>query len=148
MSPLPASDDTVIAFRVYGAPQPKGSTRAFLPKGSRFPVVTSSNAKMKPWAQEISGAAASIARGVDTTDRAISVRLDFYLTRPASAPRRVWAPIRKPDLDKLVRAVLDALTGIAWVDDSQVVSIQTTKRFATPAEPPGVSVSVSIEERQ
>jgi crossover junction endodeoxyribonuclease RusA len=145
MTPLPTSYNTLLAFRVYGVPQPKGSTRAFLPKGSRFPVVTSANAKVKPWAQEISGAAASIARGLDTTDRAISVQLDFYLSRPASAPKRVWAPIRKPDLDKLVRAVLDALTGIAWRDDAQVVSIQTTKRFATPVEPPGVSVSVSLE---
>ena len=34
------------------------------------------------------------------------------------------------DTDKLIRSVCDALTGIAWYDDSQVVDIAATKRFA------------------
>ena len=35
----------------------------------------------------------------------------------------------KPDLDKLIRAVLDGLTGVAYVDDSQVILIQATKTY-------------------
>ena len=36
---------------------------------------------------------------------------------------------KQPDLDKLVRAVMDALTGVCYVDDSQVVSINARKEW-------------------
>jgi hypothetical protein len=43
-----------------------------------------------------------------------------------------WTPehVVKPDLDKLVRAVGDALTGILYRDDAQIVSLNASKRFA------------------
>lgn len=46
-------------------------------------------------------------------------------------PAKPW-PSSKPDLDKLVRAVNDALTGIVLQDDSQVVAIQTLKEYGVP----------------
>ena len=39
----------------------------------------------------------------------------------------LWRSVR-PDLDKLARAVLDALTGIVWVDDDQVVELAYRKQ--------------------
>ncbi len=44
----------------------------------------------------------------------------------ASAPAH---PITQPDTVKLARAVEDALTGVVWVDDSQVVKHVLTKRW-------------------
>jgi hypothetical protein len=38
-------------------------------------------------------------------------------------------PTVKPDIDKLVRAINDALTGILFTDDCQVVSISMTKDY-------------------
>jgi Holliday junction resolvase RusA-like endonuclease len=38
-------------------------------------------------------------------------------------------PIGKPDLDNLIKAACDALNGIAWVDDSQIVSINALKIY-------------------
>ena len=38
-------------------------------------------------------------------------------------------PSVAPDLDKLIRAVLDGLTAIAYVDDGQVVSIVAEKAY-------------------
>lgn len=38
-------------------------------------------------------------------------------------------PITRPDLDKLLRAILDVLTGIIYKDDSQVVFNLTKKRY-------------------
>jgi Holliday junction resolvase RusA-like endonuclease len=46
-----------------------------------------------------------------------------------------------PDLDKLVRAVLDALTAVAYRDDGQVTRITATKEYGTP----GLSVSVGAK---
>jgi crossover junction endodeoxyribonuclease RusA len=40
---------------------------------------------------------------------------------------------RRKDLDNMIKLILDALNGLAWKDDSQVVSIVATKRFEKPA---------------
>jgi Holliday junction resolvase RusA-like endonuclease len=45
----------------------------------------------------------------------------------ASAPR---LPATRPDIDKLLRAVLDALTGLVFVDDGQVVTVNMAKEYA------------------
>lgn len=47
----------------------------------------------------------------------------------------------KPDADNLAKAVLDALNGILYEDDSQVVMLAVTKRYAK-AEP-GTTVTLS-----
>ena len=51
--------------------------------------------------------------------------------------------MKKPDLDKLVRAILDAGSGVAWRDDSQVISITATKRVAELHEQPGAKLSIT-----
>src|ERR1700693_1389314 len=80
-----------ISFTVYGKPEPQGSTRAFIPKGWNRAVITSDNAELKPWRQQITrtaieefpkqngGRCDPIARDVP-----VFVRMDFYLKRPAS----------------------------------------------------------------
>lgn len=61
----------------------------------------------------------------------VQVRIAFRLPRPKSAPASVRWPAKRPDLDKLVRAVLDGITeGGALFDDSQVVMLGASKRFA------------------
>jgi Holliday junction resolvase RusA-like endonuclease len=55
----------------------------------------------------------------------------------ASAPPY---PVGRPDLDNLVKAVLDALRGIAWGDDTQVVSLRARKTWAEPS--PGAVIVV------
>ncbi|MCP4833087.1 MAG: RusA family crossover junction endodeoxyribonuclease [Gammaproteobacteria bacterium] len=87
---------------------------------------------------------------------AVSLRLEFFLKRPkshfgtgknqdtlkASAPEYCT---KKPDLDNIVKAVLDALTnhGI-WKDDSQVVQLLVLKRWADGCDN---GVYIEIEEK-
>ena len=54
---------------------------------------------------------------------------------------------QKPDIDKCVRVVLDALTSVAYADDAQVVQVHARKGWATDAGP-GVRVRVltSVED--
>ena len=72
----------------------------------------------------------------------------FYLPRPASASKTKKLPASKrPDLDKLARAVLDALTDVIFEDDSQVVSLGAFKYITNPGQQPGVKVTVyELEE--
>jgi Holliday junction resolvase RusA-like endonuclease len=128
-----------VAFTVYGKPQPQGSTKAFIPKGWSRPVVTSDNAKLKPWRQQLTstvieefakqnlGACDPIARDIP-----VFVRMDFYIERPASLPKKFQHATKRPDWDKLSRAVCDSLTGSAITDDSQIVMAVVGKHYGQP----------------
>ncbi len=126
-----------IDFTVAGVPQPQGSAKAFIPRGWKRAIITSDNAKLKPWRQEIAAMARSAmvrgsmaAGGFEIpTEQAVEVACYFYFQKPKSASRKVTRKITKPDIDKLLRGVLDALTGIVFRDDAQVVGVQCYKLF-------------------
>lgn len=119
---------------VYGTPIPQGSMKAFTPKGWKRPILTSDNAKTKPWRQAIVDAAV-VMRGGRSFEAPVHLSVIFYLPRPKSAPKNIHRPAKKPDLDKLVRAVCDALTSAGvWRDDCQVVRVTAEKVFAAGME--------------
>lgn len=129
----------MIAFDVVGRPEPKGSMRAFV-RGGRA-VVTSDNPRLKAWQTTVTHAAAAGRVHVEFVDEPVAIQLGFRLPRPKALPKRRDTPhTSRPDIDKLTRAVLDALTGEIWADDSQVAYLHVTKRYAQPDEPTGVSV--------
>lgn len=85
---------------------------------------------------------AARAAGATLSLSPIVLKVQFGLYRPKAQTRLVGGkrvptfrykdamPTTAPDLDKLLRAVMDALTGVCYADDSQVVSIETTKMYA------------------
>ena len=68
----------------------------------------------------------------------LRVVMTFYLPQPASNKKAI--PISRPDLDNLVTAVLDAGNGVIWRDDSQVTTLETSKRWH---DKPGVWLEIS-----
>ena len=127
-----------IYFEVFGVAQPKGSARAFMPKGARFPVVTSTNKNLKTWEQTIRGELQQVMRTIDGGILAalflapVAVGLRFHLPRPTSKKKAKY-PTSKPDVDKLARAAIDALSGVLFKDDNQVVAVQARKVYAVGA---------------
>ena len=102
-------------------------------------VVTANNAgRLKPWRQEI--ASAALAVGATPKPGPLALDLTFYLRRPPSRPKKYTAADKRPDSDKLARSVMDALTGVAWQDDAQIVTLVARKVYATNAEPEGVKI--------
>jgi Holliday junction resolvase RusA-like endonuclease len=100
----------------------------------------------------ITASAAMRLQGLTTFDEPVAVEAGFYFVRPKghygtgknadilkdSAPS--W-PAVKPDVDKLLRALLDACTTAAvWFDDSRVVSVRTFKAYTSGM--PGITVRV------
>ena len=73
----------------------------------------------------------------------VELDLQFLFARPKKDAHRYWQD-HKPDLDNLEKAVMDALTaGQAWKDDSQVVKIQSIKRYTlSGVEKPGVYIEI------
>lgn len=143
-----------LSFRVYGMPAPQGSKR-HVGDG----VMVESSKRVKPWRQDVKHAAldAISGRGWQQPAGAVWVAITFRLPRPKghygtgrnaglikdSAPRR---PAVRPDIDKLVRSTLDALTESGAVrDDAQVVSLSTSKFYAD-GEQPGATVEVWSHE--
>jgi len=95
------------------------------------------------------GAVAAAARKVWTgppTDKAVSLSCTFYFPRPKSAEKRLYPTKRSvPDGDKLRRAIGDALTGVLYVDDSQIVNGSDFRRYDNEGRP-GVSITVKQVE--
>lgn len=137
----PSAQQPEVRFAVTGLPVTQGSKTAFVVKGR--PVLKESGGDaLKAWRYAI----ATEARGAAATTGGmllgpLAVNLAFGLPKPASAPKRkrTW-PIaqRSGDVDKLARAALDAMTGVVFADDAQVIALAVTKDYG----PPGVQVEV------
>lgn len=115
-----------LTFRVPGDPLPKGSTKAFVVAGKAR--TTSATKGLKEWENRV---ALFCPAGRPYFHGAVSIRVHFNLTRPKSV--KAIDHVTKPDLDKLARAVGDALTGICYRDDSQINESHWRKDYATGA---------------
>lgn len=142
-----------LEFTVFGVPVPKGSARAFVPKGWTRAVVTGANPKTKGWqdlvAEGASRALEQLPADQRHLDGPVHITIAFYLPRPKALQASKKYPqgkpvahLTKPDLDKLVRACKDALTKVVWTDDSQVVQITASKRYAEVDNAPRAVVRV------
>lgn len=133
----------IVEFFVPGKPAPQGSKR-HVGRG----ILVESSKEVGPWRERIALAAhnAMTEGGSAPIDKcALVVDLGFVMPRPASTPKRSTPPaIKRPDTDKLARAVLDALTHTVFTDDSAVVDLRARKRLAELDETPGVRITVSV----
>lgn len=138
----------MIRFTVYGTAEPAGSKRAFVVGGKAR--VTDANRKSAPWKQEVAsqGAEAMERDGHLMLGGPLAVRFSIYVPRPAGhfgkkglLPSARVFPTVKPDLLKLARGLEDALTGICWRDDAQIVTEHLFKLYGEPAR-----VEVQIRE--
>ena len=138
MSPLTASGLVLDVF-VAGRPAPQGSKR-HVGNG----VMVESSKAVGPWRTLIAWSAAQAYRPAPV-DGPGAVIGEFVMPRPKRIPKRLPTPphTSKPDTDKLARGVLDALTGVVWRDDSQVVDLHGTKRYAELDEQPGAHIRVA-----
>ena len=157
-----------LKFVAYGQPEPQGSVTAFpvpfkgVPRGAKCRAcglllanwrLTSDNPDLKKWRKTVEAAAVGelfLSEANEQTrwpikkEAAVSVNFRFYLDRGVTVKRTY--PSVKPDVDKLVRACLDALTGTLWEEDSQVVTVWADKLYAAGVYRDGPRVEVSVLE--
>jgi Holliday junction resolvase RusA-like endonuclease len=137
------------AFAVYGKPVPQGSVVAHV-RGGRASIHYASGSGLAVWRNQVTSAAQD-AWGLDNVyGGPMGVALIFRMKRPRNHYRDLQGTVRPamrdarpdvmPDLDKLVRAVLDALTGVVWRDDGQVCDIMASKVYA---DSPGVDIVIT-----
>lgn len=127
---------------VPGKPAPQGSKRFLGVRGGKGINVESSKA-VAPWRADIRECVRNRCEYA-TLHGPLVVLLEFVLPRPLSAPKRRTPPaVKRPDIDKLSRAVLDALgsAGI-WQDDAQVIELTARKRIAELGEASGCLIVI------
>jgi len=131
------ADRGALSFTAYGVPAPQGSTRAFMRPGMKHPVVTADCKRTKPWRQAIVDASREVMAGRAPLGGPVLLDATFFLPRPKSWPKRITEHTTKPDRDKLLRALCDALTDAGvWWDDAQVIEGQTRKYLAAGGHDP------------
>jgi Holliday junction resolvase RusA-like endonuclease len=122
----------MIEFFVEGKPVPQGSL-VFM-KGK--PIHSGAD-RLATWRADIARLGKSA--GCQPSDRPIAISLIFNMIKPKTVNRQM--PTVPPDLDKLIRAVLDGLTGVAYKDDGQVVRISAVKIYSQK-----IGVQIGITE--
>lgn len=128
----------ICKFRVDGVPVPKGSTKAFVVNGRAN--TTNANPKTKEWQSRVSyaGQQAREDAYIPKTNRGddgVGIIAVFRFPRPQSDRRGRRLHTVRPDLDKLIRTIGDALTGVLFDDDSQIISISATKEYCDDCAP-------------
>jgi Holliday junction resolvase RusA-like endonuclease len=132
----------VVTFEVFGVPQTKGSTRAFIPKGWTRPVITNTNPKARGWEQLVAAQAQTVVGdGLFLGPVVLGIR--FYFPRPQAIGTKLAHHIKRPDIDKAIRVIADSLTGVLYRDDSQVVRLIAEKHYAEPAKPARALITVA-----
>lgn len=142
-------------FRVDGEAVPQGSWVAFISKTTGHAMAKPSNerelkawrrhveqtamAKRPPWLREPSDGSIYVALAF------IRERGDDYLADGHTLKKGARRfPDTSPDIDKLVRAMLDSLTGVAFTNDARVVTCLATKRYAEKGERAHVDVDIGF----
>lgn len=139
-------------FFVPGLPATAGSKKGFVNKYSGKVMMVDTCARGKTWRHDVQW---KFRESYDNKplEGPVALNCIFRMPRPKGhygsgrnahvlKPNAPTHPITKPDCTKMVRAIEDALTGLAWLDDSQVVVQHNEKVYAD--EPCQVGASVAI----
>jgi Holliday junction resolvase RusA-like endonuclease len=124
---------------VSGLPVPQGSKSV-----SRTGVMYEANKKLKPWRSQVEAAASSAMGKTELFDGPVTLAIAFAMSRPKSSKRLF--PSVKPDLDKLVRAIGDALTGVVYKDDALVIRIDPIQFYVHDV--PGALIFVHEADKE
>ena len=135
----------MIMYIVYGEPVGKGRPR-FAKRGNF--VSTYTPQKTKTYEDEIRMMARAAMGSSEPLETSVTVAIYIRVGIPASYSKQkrkdalagTIKPTKKPDLDNIAKAFLDAMNEIVYLDDKQVVGLHVTKVYA---ETPAVEVMVT-----
>ena len=117
-------------FSCEGTPVPQGSMKVI-----NGHILHSQGSALAVWRSTI--ALSARFAGAKPLDGPMGIEVTFRVRRPKTVKRDY--PSVAPDLDKYIRACLDALTGICYIDDSQIVQISSRKVYS---DTPGADIKI------
>lgn len=124
----------IVKFIVFGKPQGKARPR-FTKNGRVY-----TPRKTADYEKQIRNAYIQASDGFSFEELAVKTKIVAFMQKP----KRNFSdyPATKPDVDNISKIVLDALNGVAYRDDKQVVKCEIEKCYAYDAEPPRIEVAV------
>lgn len=128
-----------IRFTVFGNPQGKARPRFTMTGHAYTPE------KTREYERQVKQAYKLHSDGRSFEERPVAIEIIAFFPIPKSASKQVRTqmergelyPTRKPDCDNVVKVVCDALNGLAYKDDAQVVAVTCQKHY-------GLSPSVHV----
>ena len=131
----------ILDLRVYGFPVAQGRPRAFKMRGTGQ-IRVYDPAKSKNWKQDVKTQV--LQKLAFTSDGGLvegplEGYLGFKMPRPKSARKSDHYPAKRPDLENLSKAVFDAMEGVVYKDDAQIVRAVLEKDYDPQ---PGVVIQV------
>jgi crossover junction endodeoxyribonuclease RusA len=139
-----------ITFEVRGMnPAPQGSKKYVGKNKNGTAILIETCKQLKEWRDLVRSVAIDLDAPI--IEGPVSMSAVFIFERPKShfnkkglkfnAPKYMTT---RPDRDKLLRAISDALTGVLYKDDSYVVDGNTSKRYCVGDELPGVLITLNF----
>ncbi len=141
---LNTTDNHKIFFTVMGEPVGKGRPK-FARQGSYVTVRTPEktaiyeNLVKLEYQRQISGNKAAFFRFDDNVPLSLEIKAFFGIPKSTSKKRRALMeegkirPTKKPDIDNVFKVIADSLNGIAYKDDSQIISGAISKFYSEQA---------------
>lgn len=137
----------LVSFSIYGLPVGKGRPRFF--RRGKF-TGTYTPKKTKSYENNVLAQAVAY-KPIQPWNMPLSVELQFFFPVPASYSKSFkehseGAPFdKKPDIDNLIKSVLDPLNTVFWEDDKQIFRCLATKCYSSK---PRVDVMISIYNKR
>ena len=141
---------TIIRFFVNGIPAPGGSKRfvGMSKRTGRAILIDAGGKKNTNWKKIVAHIGKDAWGNRPLLTQALSLQVIFFMPRPKCHYRTgknahllredaLARPVTKPDTTKLLRSTEDALTGILWADDAQIVEQHASKHYG---QTPGATI--------
>ena len=137
-----------IDFTVPG--QPRGTGRPRFARRGNF-VTTYTDAATVSYEDQIRFYALKAMGGYKPLTMALEAFIHVRLPVPQYYSKKrteaclsgLERPCKKPDLDNIIKSMMDGMNGIVYEDDAQVVDLHSTKRYAINA-----GVDILIKEKE
>lgn len=133
-----------LRFRVITDPVAKARPRVAI-RGGHAHAYTPAKTQEAEW--RIREAFAATFPNHQVWPGPVRLHVTAWLAMPKSIPKKHRSsalPTRRPDCDNYLKTVLDALNGVAFLDDSQVVTVHLAKRYVD-GEPPAWEIALATD---
>ena len=134
-------------LRTFIAMEPRGKQRPRIVKRANVPYPIAITPDQTVNAENRVQAHVQGAWGRPPLEGPLQVQIVVRILKPKSKPKKACWPTSKPDADNYAKLVLDALNGVLWRDDSQVVRLFVEKAYCDALHPQqGIALLVHAME--
>jgi Holliday junction resolvase RusA-like endonuclease len=120
-------ETTSIKFTIPMIPVPKARARTVICGGNVHSFTPKATRDAEDFIRAFVSGYPTFAAGVP-----LAMSIDFYLSRPRSISKKREFPTTRPDIDNYIKLIFDALDGVLFSNDSQIIRLLARKQYGEP----------------